>query len=156
LAFKFFVVPIHHPEPAESQFNQFLASHQILKVSQEWFPDGANASWCFCVSYVAGGGPSSKDKKAQVHSKIDYKEVLDSADFAVYSRLRALRKQVAEAEAIPLFAVFHNEQIAEMARRRVKTISEMRKIEGIGEKKAAKYGNAFLQAIHQNPTKISQ
>jgi superfamily II DNA helicase RecQ len=33
--------------------------------------------------------------------RTDYREVLSEPDFAVFARLRILRKQVAEAEAVP-------------------------------------------------------
>jgi hypothetical protein len=45
---------------------------------------------------------------------VDYKEVLNEADFAVFSRLRDLRKVIAEKEAVPAYAIFTNEQLAAM------------------------------------------
>jgi len=77
-------------------------------------------------------------------SRIDYKEVLNEQDFALFSKLRELRKQIAEKEGIPVYAVFTNEQLAEIVRRKVKTKTEMRKIEGIGEAKVEKYGTIFF------------
>jgi hypothetical protein len=45
---------------------------------------------------------------------VDYKEVMNEADFAVFSRLRDLRKVIAEKEAVPAYAIFTNEQLAAM------------------------------------------
>ena len=65
------------------------------------------------VSGVAGprGSGRGEDKK------IDYKAVLSEGAFAVFSLLRDLRKTLAEAEGVPIYAVFTNEQLAKAARK---------------------------------------
>ena len=50
--------------------------------------------------------------------KVDFKEVLSDPEFAVFARLRALRKERADAEGVPAYALFTNEQLAEMVQRR--------------------------------------
>ena len=80
-------------------------------------------------------------------SRIDYKEVLSPEDFELFSRLRELRKSIADVEGIPPYAVFTNEQLAEMARTKVKTKSDMSKINGIGDAKMKKYADRFLGAM---------
>ena len=48
---------------------------------------------------------------------MDYKEILKSEDFAVFARLRDLRKEIAQAEAVPVYTVFTNEQLAQLVDR---------------------------------------
>lgn len=64
-----------------------------------------------------------------------------------FVRLREARKQLAAKEAIPVYAVCTNEQLAEMAKSRAASLAELKQIDGFGEAKAAKYGEAFLEAI---------
>jgi superfamily II DNA helicase RecQ len=78
---------------------------------------------------------------------VDYKEVLNEADFAVFSRLRDLRKVIAEKEAVPAYAIFTNEQLAAMVTGKVESLTEMGKIDGIGAARIEKYGAAFLKAL---------
>ena len=80
---------------------------------------------------------------------MDYKEILSADDFAVFVRLREARKELAAKEAIPVYAVCTNEQLAEMAKDRAATMADLKKIDGFGDAKAEKYGEAFLAAMRE-------
>ena len=80
---------------------------------------------------------------------MDYKEILSADDFAVFVRLREARKQLAGKEAIPVYAVCTNEQLAEMAKARAATLADLKKIDGFGDAKAEKFGETFLAAIRE-------
>lgn len=76
-----------------------------------------------------------------------YKAVLSDADFALYAELRAWRKGIAEREGVPVYAVFSNEQLAEIVRRRVDTLAAVGAIEGIGAARLERYGEALLERL---------
>jgi superfamily II DNA helicase RecQ len=78
---------------------------------------------------------------------VDYREILNAADFAVFSGLRVWRKAAAEKEGIPVYAVLTNDQLAQLARQRPTSKEALRGIEGIGEAKAARYAEGMLQII---------
>jgi superfamily II DNA helicase RecQ len=82
---------------------------------------------------------------------VDYKEVLKPEEFEVFSRLRDWRKGVAEKDSVPVYVVFTNEQLAEMVKRRVSTKAALKEIEGVGESRIEKYGDAVLERIVFNP-----
>jgi hypothetical protein len=46
-------------------------------------------------------------------AKVDYRELLSAGDFVLFAKLRILRKGMAEREAVPAYALFTNEQLAE-------------------------------------------
>ena len=48
-----------------------------------------------------------------------------------------------------MYAVCTNEQLAEMAKARAATLADLKKIDGFGDAKAEKYGEAFLAAIRE-------
>ena len=62
-------------------------------------------------------------------------------------RLRALRRKLAEDEGIPQYMVFHNSSLKAMAARLPQNHLEFRAVEGVGDKKLEKYGDAFLSEI---------
>jgi superfamily II DNA helicase RecQ len=71
----------------------------------------------------------------------------DSPHFAVYAQLRELRKSLSEQEGVPAYALFTNEQLAEMVRRNILTQSELAKIDGVGKAKLEKYGSHFVTLL---------
>ncbi len=75
--------------------------------------------------------------------------MLSERDFAQFAELRNLRKALAEREGLPAYALFTNEQLAEMVRRRVDSVAAMGKIEGVGPARLEKYGEAFVQALRR-------
>jgi superfamily II DNA helicase RecQ len=79
--------------------------------------------------------------------KVDYREVLPPEQFERFSRLRALRKELADKEAVPPYAVFTNEQLAAMARLEAPSLGAIEEIEGVGAAKMKKYGVLFLAAL---------
>ena len=79
--------------------------------------------------------------------KVDYREVLNADDFATFAKLREVRKPLAEAEGVAVFAVATNEQLAQFAREKAKTLAALQAIPGFGAARAEKYGEAFLAAL---------
>ena len=55
---------------------------------------------------------------------------------------------MADAEGVPPYASFTNDQLAEMVQRRVCTAAALREVPGIGEG-VEKYGKAFLEVLKQ-------
>jgi superfamily II DNA helicase RecQ len=145
MQFRVFSITAAGDLEAEEEFNRFLRSHRVVSVQKQLVVEGGSAHWCFCVEYLLGPQPTGAGGKGR--SRVDYKEVLSEADFVVFARLRDVRKDLAAGDAIPVYAVCTNEQLAEMARGHVTTMSELKKIDGFGEAKAAKYGEALLAGI---------
>ena len=73
--------------------------------------------------------------------------VLAASDEALFERLRALRKRLADAAEVPPYVVFPNTTLAAMASARPATAAELLAVPGVGEKKLATYGGPFLAEI---------
>ena len=71
----------------------------------------------------------------------------DSEDADLFDVLKELRASLAKEAGIPAYVVFSNATLTDMARKKPKTMSEFRKVSGVGEIKAAWYGTAFLKRI---------
>jgi len=148
MKFKFFSIPVASPEAAEADLNRFLGAHCVSQIERHYTPEGAGSFWAVCVTWLeAGEAQGAAAPDAARRGRIDYREVLEADEFALYDRLRTLRKQSAEAEGLPPFAVFTNEQLADMVRRRVGTLADLGRIDGIGEARLTRYGASFLEVL---------
>lgn len=147
MQFRVFSIAATGDLDGEEELNRFLRSHRVVSVEKQLVVEGGSAYWCFCVEHLLGPQASGTGSKGR--SRVDYKEVLSEGDFAVYARLRDVRKKKAGEEAVPMYTVCTNEQLAEMARTRVATIADLKKIDGFGEAKAAKYGESLLAAVRE-------
>ena len=67
----------------------------------------------------------------------------------LFDVLKELRATLAKEAGIPAYVVFSNATLTDMAKKKPKTMSEFRKVSGVGEIKAAWYGTAFLKRIQQ-------
>lgn len=80
-------------------------------------------------------------------SKIDWRDVLNPSQFAVYDLLRKKRKEIGERTKIPLYGILSNEQLALMAQNPPKTKEEFIKIKGVSEQKYKQFGEEFLETV---------
>ena len=67
----------------------------------------------------------------------------------LFDRLCRLRTQCARSRSVPTYVVFNNRTIYGMALRMPVTEEEMLEISGVGKKKFALYGNAFLEMVRE-------
>jgi superfamily II DNA helicase RecQ len=142
---RFFTIPVHGPEDGADDLNRFLAEQRVLGIDRQLVVDGANSVWTICVTFEQSGARPSTAKRG----KVDFKDVLSPPEFAVFARLRALRKTMADGEGVPAYALFTNDQLAAMVQRRVNSATALREIPGVGESRVEKYGKAFLEVLKQ-------
>ncbi|MFC5703002.1 DNA helicase RecQ [Cohnella faecalis] len=69
---------------------------------------------------------------------------------ALFAKLKALRKTIADRERVPPFVIFHDATLREMCVVRPATENAMRSVKGIGDAKYAKYGREFLEQIQNH------
>jgi len=148
MAFKFFTIPIHDAGQAEGELNGFLRSHRVLSVDRRWVEEGASSFWSFCVDYLeTSSGAMGDGRQSAQRGKVDYKEVLSPEEFAVFARLREVRKEIAAAEAVPVYTIFTNEQLARMVQTKAADRAGLEKIAGVGDARIDKYGTRMLAVL---------
>ena len=148
---KLFILPVKNLDAAEAEMNAFLRSHRVLTVKKELVADGENSFWTFCVEYLESAPGSPSGASLIGRPKVDYKELLKPEEFEVFSRLREWRKGVAEKEGVPVYTVLTNEQLAQMVQKKVSSKAGLKEIEGVGEARVEKYGEAVLRVLVFNP-----
>jgi superfamily II DNA helicase RecQ len=101
---------------------------------------------------VEGEGRPRPEKRQK---RVDYREVLPAEEFAIFSNLRHLRKELAEQEGVPVYALFSNDQLAAMVRQRVISLEGLHAIEGVGKARLEKYGEAFIRILKRDIPALS-
>ena len=147
MQFKIITIPATGDPESEAELNRFLRAHRVVSVHKELVQSAGGPFWCLCIEYLLGAPSADNDQRGR--RRVDYKEVLSGEDFAVFAKLRGIRKELAGEEGVPVYAVCTNEHLAEMARSRAKTLADLKKIDGFGDAKAEKYGEALLEAIRE-------
>ncbi len=68
-------------------------------------------------------------------------------DESLFEELRTLRKALADARDVPAYVIFPDSTLRAMARDVPPSLEALRRVPGVGDKKLADYGEAFLEAI---------
>jgi ATP-dependent DNA helicase RecQ len=72
---------------------------------------------------------------------------LDDRSLGLWEHLRRLRFEIAKEMELPAYVIFHDKTLKEMAVHRPRTHEDLLQITGVGEIKAAQFGERFLDAI---------
>lgn len=72
------------------------------------------------------------------------------ADQALFAALRQKRLEIARAQSVPPYVIFHDKTLIELAAARPASRSEMSEVPGVGEAKLDRYGPAFLSVIAEH------
>ncbi|MDE2796826.1 MAG: DNA helicase RecQ [Gemmatimonadota bacterium] len=68
-------------------------------------------------------------------------------DEALWEALRARRTELARAQSVPPYVIFHDSTLREMVEQRPRTLEEFARLSGVGETKLGRYGDEFLAVI---------
>ncbi len=80
-------------------------------------------------------------------SQKEAKTIPAQADEGLFAALKALRTKLAQEENVPAYIIFSNAALADMTVKQPQSMAEFLRVSGVGEVKAARYGQAFLEEI---------
>jgi len=72
---------------------------------------------------------------------------LPPADVGLLERLKQWRLAEARAQSLPAYVILHDSTLADLARRRPRTLDDLAGVSGIGARKLERYGAALLGVI---------
>ena len=72
-------------------------------------------------------------------------------DEPLWESLRELRTRLSREAGVPPYVIFHDATLMEMVRLRPSSPAELLALQGIGEKKLERYGEAFLEVLRKQP-----
>ncbi len=93
--------------------------------------------------------PRLSSNKSQSKSIAKESKQLQKQDYdrVLFSKLRALRKQIAEQSDVAPFVVFSDASLIEMSQQLPQSRTEFLAISGVGQTKLSRYGDDFLDLI---------
>ena len=68
-------------------------------------------------------------------------------DAELFTRLKRLRRELADARKVPAYIVFSDAVLVQMAAAKPRTQSALLAVSGVGPKKLTLYGDAFLEVL---------
>jgi ATP-dependent DNA helicase RecQ len=89
-----------------------------------------------------------KDTIRKATSRPAAKALVNEEDAPLLSALKAKRRALAEAAKVPAYIIFNDRTLIEMAEKRPNSLDDLSRIGGVGAKKLASYGDAFLEVIN--------
>lgn len=138
------IFTINAEDASCEEMNTFLRGRKIVEVDKHFYAMQNSAFWTFCIGYIDEISNNNTQPKKE---KIDYKDVLDEKSFEKFVVLREMRKEVAQKEGIPVYAVFTNEEMANIAKLDKLSLNALQSVNGIGEKRVEKYGKAVIETL---------
>jgi ATP-dependent DNA helicase RecQ len=65
----------------------------------------------------------------------------------LFEALRARRREIAAEAGVPPYVVFHDSTLREIAEARPADLAELSRVQGVGEAKLTRYGEAMLAVV---------
>lgn len=91
-----------------------------------------------------------KGEKKLIKRENKHFDELNENETSLLNKLKSLRLQIAKAQNLPAFTVFHDSTLKQMSHLKPNDEVEMLKVDGVGETKLKKYGKVFLEAINNH------
>jgi ATP-dependent DNA helicase RecQ len=96
-------------------------------------------------------------KRAKINAKEEYKTAIQDQikllkietqkEKDLLALLKLKRLEIAKAQKVPPYVVFHDKTLVEMIKVKPMSIDEISEITGIGEAKIKRYGQVFLDVL---------
>lgn len=91
----------------------------------------------------------SRISAASGSSKKRISDILNSRGLKLFDQLRSLRIAIAKEESVPPYIIFSDKTLVDMCVKVPFTKEEMLRVNGVGENKFERYGERFIQEIHE-------
>jgi ATP-dependent DNA helicase RecQ len=140
----------HEPAAAVRGFIEQLVGEGLLTREGDPYPvvrlTGAGAA----LLKGAGGCSLFRERQpAKAKSRRTSPAEVLAGQTDLFQALRDLRLQLARERGVPPYVIFHDTTLRDLANRRPQTMDELHDIYGIGTRKAADFGERFLEAIRR-------
>ena len=88
-----------------------------------------------------------KPSKAKATRRGNKRSSVPQGHGPLWEALRQHRRELAEAQGVPAYVIFHDATLAEMVEQKPQSLDALGAISGIGARKLADYGEEFLAVI---------
>ena len=127
-----------HLQQDQNSMNVFLDSVNVKLTSSNFVTTGTLDYWSVLIFY---------EPKKESKNPIPENDLI-GVDHEIYEALKTWRNNKASELNLKHFMVSHNSELMNIAIKKPKTISELKKIKGFGEIKTAKFGKEILKVTN--------
>jgi ATP-dependent DNA helicase RecQ len=92
---------------------------------------------------------ASTGRRARAGAAKPSAKAMSADEQALFEALRAHRLEVSKAEGVPPYVVAHDRTLHDLVYLRPRTHEDLLAVDGIGPKKAERYGEGFLRVIDE-------
>lgn len=138
---KVFTLSLFASSEQEEEVNKFLRCHRILTMDRCFSSEGGGY-WTLLITYQENGSPNAPSPVYRTNKK-DYREILTDEQFAIFAKMKDIRRNIAKQESIPAYAVFTDEELSLIVQMPKIDLASIKSIKGVG-KRAEKYGAYFI------------
>jgi len=132
----------------EGEINKFIDIFEILKRTRT---DGGGMDLTKIISSLEN---RYKRYQNEVLTKFEDSRTFsiqnksnEKYDIDLFTRLRDLRRKLADERGVPPYIIFHDSTLKAMATYLPQDLASLQKIKGVGMKKVEEFGDAFLSVI---------
>ncbi|MEM1151266.1 MAG: DNA helicase RecQ [Pseudomonadota bacterium] len=110
--------------------------------------DGVRALWKGESEVRLKADPSARRaRKAPRAASSGVVDQLSSRDQGLFEALRGWRLEEAKTRGVPPYVIFHDRTLAAIAAERPGSLTALRGVSGVGEKKAERFGEAVIEVV---------
>lgn len=143
-----------------------LHGHEALEVREHFYLHDGVPHLLVTVLYrlasLAGPPAQARPQRAGAPSgqrgpdpgAKDWRQLLDEETYPLFETLRAWRTARARAEAVPPYVILTNDQLAEIARGRPRTLKALGDVQGLGESRLQRFGEEVLEVISRGVVRV--
>lgn len=91
---------------------------------------------------------ATKAKKGRAERKGDRQ--VEEAQRSLWEALRRLRQELADEQGVPAYMIFHDATLMEMMENRPRTLDQLSRVSGVGQRKLQAYGERFIDVIESH------
>ena len=139
----------------DADLHTFSQENQVLTCSKDFYFHRNEPKMVVFVEYRPKKKKDFVHKPARMISPSNLTETgklrLTPPQKKLYDALRNWRNQKGKQEGKPLMNILTNAQLEDIVRLMPQSVSDFRKISGIGEAKSKNYGEELLVLLHQTP-----
>ena len=137
-----------------TKLDQFCLEYDVLDYQGQLTIHEGIPLWTVLISYRVPKSRYTPVRKfrgsVKTQSKIDPFRQLSAEQQPLYNALREWRRQQAEKEGKPVFALIKNAQIADVVRKLPTSIKALKTVDGVGDATCTKYGASIIAIIKKH------
>jgi superfamily II DNA helicase RecQ len=148
----------YHPDRGfdDLEMQEFMRDRHVLSVTERFFEYQNAPVWALLVTYRQPERPSALKPQLRRNGKPDWRSMVPEPDRALFDALRDWRNNLADARGIPGYNIAKNQHLVDIVKLKPTTRHELMTVAGIGEKRAAEYGESILMVLRESePEKVA-